>query len=74
MKQSQKEDGYYQIEVKGGEIFDWSYWFEDMTLIEGNQQTIIRGHIADRMALDELIHHIYAHQMNLLSVKCLKKD
>ena len=71
MKRTRCNHGYYQIEVKGTQSLNWNHWFEELTLIEDGHRTVVRGHLADRMALEELIHQIYVLRMNLLSVVCL---
>jgi len=68
MKRPQENQGYYQIEIQGTRGLDWTHWFENMTLIENGQRTVVRGHLVSRMALDELIHQIYILKINLLSV------
>lgn len=72
--QRQDNQGYYQIEVKGTQGLDWTQWFEEMTLIEDGYRTVVRGHLEDRMALEELIRQIYSLKMNLLSVVCLSEN
>jgi hypothetical protein len=74
MKRTRENHRYYQIEIKGTQGLDWTQWFEDLTIIENGQQTVVRGHLADRMALEELIHQIYSLKMNLLSVICLSEN
>jgi len=70
----QEDHRYYQIEVKGTQVLNWTHWFEEMTLIENGHRTVVRGHLADRMALEELIHQIYVLRMNLLSVVRLSEN
>ena len=74
MKRTRENHRYYQIEIKGAQSLNWTHWFEEMTLIENGQRTVVRGHLEDRMALEELIHQIYSLKMNLLSVICLSEN
>ncbi len=48
----------YEIRVKGELDARWQVWFEDMTITASDDETIIRGTVADQAALHSLLLRI----------------
>ena len=46
---------HYEIRVKGELDARWQAWFEGMTIMPGDDETIIRGTVADQVALHSLV-------------------
>ena len=48
----------YEIRVKGALDARWQTWFEGMTITASDDETIIRGTLADQAALHSLLTKI----------------
>ncbi len=58
----------YEIRVKGELDARWESWFEGMTIIPGDDETIIRGTVADQAALHSLLLRIRDLGLPLIAV------
>ncbi len=50
--------GQYEIRVKGALDARWQIWFEGMTITTSDDETLIRGTIADQAALYSILLRI----------------
>jgi hypothetical protein len=60
--------GQYEIRVKGVLDARWQTWFEGMTITTSDDETIIRGTVADQAALHSLLLRIRDLGMPLIAV------
>jgi hypothetical protein len=60
--------GQYEIRVKGVLDARWQTWFEGMTITTNDDETIIRGTVADQAALHSLLLRIRDLGMPLIAV------
>ncbi len=58
----------YEIRVKGELDARWQAWFEGMTTMVANGETIIRGTVVDQAALHSLLMKIRDLGLPLLAV------
>jgi hypothetical protein len=58
----------YEIRVKGVLDTRWQSWFEGMTITPGDDETIIRGTVADQVALHSLLTKIRDLGLPLIAV------
>ena len=58
----------YEIRVKGELDTRWQSWFEGMTITAGDDETIIRGTVADQVALHSLLTRIRDLGLPLIAV------
>ncbi len=58
----------YEIRVKGELDARWQAWFEGMTITLGDDETIIRGTVADQAALHGLLARIRDLGLPLIAV------
>jgi len=59
---------HYEIRVKGELDARWQSWFEGMTITPGDDETIIRGTVADQTALHSLLTRIRDLGLPLIAV------
>jgi hypothetical protein len=60
--------GQYEIRVKGALDARWQTWFEGMTITASDDETIIRGTVADQIALHSLLTRIRDLGLPLIAV------
>lgn len=60
--------GQYEIRVKGVLDGRWQSWFEGMTITASDDETILRGAIADQVALHSLLTRIRDLGLPLIAV------
>ncbi len=58
----------YEIRVKGTLDARWQTWFEGMTITASGDETIIRGTVADQVALHSLLTRIRDLGLPLIAV------
>ncbi len=58
----------YEIRVKGELDTCWQAWFADMTITVSDDETIIRGTLADQAALHSLLARIRDLGLPLIAV------
>ena len=58
----------YEIRVKGVLDARWQIWFDGMTIATGDDETIIRGTVADQTALHSLLMRIRDLGLPLIAV------
>ncbi len=58
----------YEIRVKGELDARWQAWFEGMTITASDDETIIRGTLADQAALHSLLMRIRDLGLPLIAV------
>jgi hypothetical protein len=58
----------YEIRVKGELDARWQAWFEGMTITLGDNETILRGTLADQAALHSLLQRIRDLGLPLIAV------
>ena len=59
----------YQIRIKGHLGYQWTDWFEDLTItLEENGNTLLTGPVVDQAALHGLLKKVRDLGMPLLSV------
>jgi hypothetical protein len=64
--------GQYEIRVKGALDARWQTWFEGMTITASGDETIIRGTVADQVALYSLLLRIRDLGLPLIAVNQLE--
>ena len=64
----------YEIRVKGALGAHWQTWFEGMTITASEDETIIRGTIADQAALYGLLMRIRDLGLPLIAVNQIAAD
>ncbi len=64
----------YEIRVKGALDTPWQTWFEGMTLTTADDETIIRGIVADQVALHSLLTRIRDLGLPLIAVNQIVPD
>jgi hypothetical protein len=62
----------YEIRVKGALDARWQTWFEGMTIMMGDGETIISGTVADQAALHSLLLRIRDLGLPLIAVNQIK--
>jgi hypothetical protein len=68
---TQNAEAVYKIKVQGHLDPSWSDWFDGMTIISKNDETLLVGVIPDQSALLGLLMKIGHLNLNLLSVQRL---
>jgi hypothetical protein len=63
----------YEIRVKGALDARWQTWFEGMTITASDDETIIRGTVADQIALHSLLTRIRDLGLPLIAVNQIEK-
>ena len=58
----------YEIRVKGALDPRWQSWFEGMTIMTGDDETIISGTVTDQVALHSLLTRIRDLGLPLIAV------
>ena len=58
----------YEIRVKGVLDARWQAWFEGMAITPGDDETVIRGMVADQAALHSLLLRIRDLGLPLIAV------
>jgi hypothetical protein len=66
--------GQYEIRVKGALDPRWQTWFEGMTITASDDETIIRGTVADQTALHSLLTRIRDLGLPLIAVNQIESD
>lgn len=64
----------YEIRVKGELDARWQAWFEGMTITPGDDETIIRGTVADQTALHSLLTRIRDLGLPLVAVNQIEAE
>ena len=64
----------YEIRVKGELDTRWQSWFEGMTITAGDDETIIRGTVADQVALHSLLTRIRDLGLPLIAVNPVERE
>ena len=64
----------YEIRVKGMLDRHWQSWFEGMTIMPRDDETIIRGTVADQAALHSLLTRIRDLGLPLIAVNQIESD
>jgi hypothetical protein len=64
----------YEIRVKGELDTRWQSWFEGMTITVADDETIIRGTVADQAALHSLLTRIRDLGLPLIAVNQIEID
>jgi hypothetical protein len=64
----------YEIRVKGVLDARWQTWFVGMTITASDDETIIRGTIADQVALHSLLTRIRDLGLPLIAVHQIEAD
>jgi hypothetical protein len=64
----------YEIRVKGALDARWQTWFEGMMITASDDETIIRGTIADQAALHGLLARIRDLGLPLIAVNQIAAD
>jgi hypothetical protein len=64
--------GQYEIRVKGALDPRWQSWFEGMTIMTGDDETIISGTVADQVALHSVLTRIRDLGLPLIAVNQIK--
>jgi len=63
----------YQIRIKGHLGYQWTDWFEGLTItLEDNGETLLTGPVVDQAALHGLLKKVRDLGMPLLSVNCVE--
>ena len=64
----------YQIRIQGHLGSEWTDWFGGLSIVlEGNGDTLLRGPVADQVALYGLLRKVRDLGMPLISVNRLQK-
>ena len=72
-KTDPSEPVVYQIKIKGHLGYEWTDWFEGLTLtLEENGDTLLTGPVVDQAALYGLLRKVRDLGMSLVSVNCVK--
>lgn len=58
-----------EIRVAGHIDEDWSEWFEGLSITHGDEETILRGNLADQSALYGMLAKLRDLGLSLVSVK-----
>jgi hypothetical protein len=66
--------GQYEIRVKGALDPRWQSWFEGMTIMTGDDETIICGTVADQVALHSVLTRIRDLGLPLIAVNPIKPE
>jgi hypothetical protein len=66
--------GRYEIRVQGALDARWQTWFEGMTITASDDETIIRGTVADQIALHSLLTRIRDLGLPLIAVNQIESD
>ena len=61
--------GIYRIRVKGVLDEEWSDWFEGLTIVPQDDETLLTGPVRDQAALHGLLAKVRDLGLPLLSVK-----
>lgn len=70
-----RQDGFYEIRMKGHLDARWAYWFEGMSLtLESDGTTVLYGPVADQAALHGMLRKIRDLGLALVSVIQKKKE
>ncbi len=64
----------YEIRVKGTLDARWQTWFEGMTILASNDETVISGTVADQVALHSLLMRIRDLGLPLIAVNQIETD
>ncbi len=64
----------YEIRVKGALDARWKIWFEGMTIMASDDETIISGTVADQAALHSLLARIRDLGLPLIAVNQIEAD
>ena len=64
----------YEIRVKGALDARWQPWFEGMIIVAGDDETIIRGMVADQVALHSLLARIRDLGLPLIAVNQIEAN
>jgi len=62
----------YEIRVRGELDARWQAWFEGMTITASDDETIIRGTLADQAALHSLLMRIRDLGLPLIAVNSIE--
>jgi hypothetical protein len=67
-KSDPNQPGVYQIRIKGHLGNQWTDWFEGLTILEDNGDTLLTGPVVDQAALHGLLKKVRDLGLPLLSV------
>ena len=59
---------HYEIRLKGHIDEHWSEWFDNLTIIHDEDDTILAGPVADQSALHGLLKKVHDLGLRLISV------
>jgi hypothetical protein len=62
----------YQIKVRGGLDERWSDWFDDLTVVQNHDETLLTGMLRDQAALHGLLARIRDLGLPLLLVEQIR--